>query len=138
MAESCVQGRGVMVDLHARFGAERKLVGYDDLLSVMDQDGVTVEEGDMLCLHTGYAEAILNMGGNPDPNVLHRGYSVLNGRDDKLVKWLEDSGVAVLIADNYAVEQVQGPSMAARIVPRCPCIRPACSGSAFTSANSGI
>lgn len=109
MAESCVQGRGVMVDLHARFGAERKLVGYDDLLSVMDQDGVTVEEGDMLCLHTGYAEAILNMGGNPDPNVLHRGYSVLNGRDDRLVKWLEDSGIAVLIADNYAVEQVQGP-----------------------------
>ena len=109
MAESCVQGRGVMVDLHARFGAERKLVGYDDLLTTMDSDGVVVEEGDMLCLHTGYADAILNMGGNPDPKVLHHGFAVLNGRDDRLLKWLDDSGIAVLIADNYAVEQVQGP-----------------------------
>ncbi len=109
MAETCVQGRGVLVDLHARFGTERKLVGYDDLMTVLESDDVTIEEGDMLCLHTGYAEAILKMHGAPDPAVLHNGYSVLNGRDDGLLSWLDDSGIAVLIADNYAVEQVQGP-----------------------------
>jgi hypothetical protein len=45
----------------------------------------------------------------PFPTVLHKGYSVRNGRDDRLLNWLDDSGIAVLIADNYAVEQVQGP-----------------------------
>ena len=109
MATSCVQGRGVMVDLHAVFGAPRHLVGYDDLMQTMEQQRVEVEEGDMLCLHTGFADAILKMAGNPDPDVLRDGYAVLNGRDDRLLHWLEDSGIAVLIADNYAVEQVQGP-----------------------------
>ena len=32
MAETCVQGRGVMIDLHAHLGDERALVGYDDLM----------------------------------------------------------------------------------------------------------
>jgi hypothetical protein len=59
----------------------------------------------MLCLHTGYPDAVLNMGGNPDTNVLHRGYPILDGRYDPLPKQLEDRGIAVLIADNYAAEQ---------------------------------
>ena len=109
MAESCVQGRGVLVDLHAAFGPERKRVGYDDLMAVLERDEVVVEQGDMLCLHTGFAGAILAMGGDPDPHVLRNGYAVLNGRDDRLLKWIDDSGIAALIADNYAVEEVQGP-----------------------------
>ncbi|MDP7345104.1 MAG: cyclase family protein, partial [Alphaproteobacteria bacterium] len=52
MAENCVQGRGVMVNLHAHFGNERVAVNYDQLMEVMDKDGVTVEEGDMLSLYT--------------------------------------------------------------------------------------
>jgi hypothetical protein len=31
---------------------------------------------------------------------------VLDGRDEKLLRWVTDSGLAVLIADNYAVEGV--------------------------------
>src|SRR5271154_2321798 len=38
MAEACLQGRGVMIDLHAQFGREPKAVGYDDLMRVLDQD----------------------------------------------------------------------------------------------------
>ncbi|HEY1856656.1 cyclase family protein [Acidocella sp.] len=109
MAETCVQGRGVLVDLHARYKAQRKLVGYDDLMEILNQDGITIEEGDMLCLHTGFAEAVLAMRDNPDPEILHKGYAVLDGRDERLLQWIDKSGIAVLIADNYAVEQIQGP-----------------------------
>ena len=104
MAEHGVQGRGVMIDLRAHFGDERKLVGYDDLVQVMADDRTEVEPGDMVCLHTGFAERILEMDRNPDPQFLHGGCAVLNGRDQRLLDWVSSSGLAALIADNYAVE----------------------------------
>ncbi len=107
MAETCVQGRGVMVDLFSRFGAERKHVGYDDLMQAMDKDGVVVETGDMLCLHTGWAKAVADQKGNPDPELLHNAYAVLDGADDRLLQWIDESGISVLIADNFAVEGLQ-------------------------------
>jgi hypothetical protein len=104
MAETCVQGRGVLVDLHAHFGAARTLVDFDRLTHVLKAEDVVVETGDMLCLHTGYGQALIDMGGKPDPQVLHGAYSVLDGRDARLLRWIEESGIAVLIADNFAVE----------------------------------
>jgi hypothetical protein len=104
MAVTCVQGRGVLVDLHARFGQARTLVGYDALMQVLEADKVVVETGDMLCLHTGYGQALLDAGGHPTADLLHNSHSVLDGRDEKLLRWIEDSGISVLIADNFAVE----------------------------------
>ena len=104
MAAHGVQGRGVLVDLHAHFGDARKYVGYDDLMTVMAADRVTVEPGDMLCLHTGFARRVLAMGRTPDPHVLHEACAVLDGRDRRLLDWISSSGVAVIAADNYAVE----------------------------------
>jgi len=106
MAASAVQGRAVMVDLHAHFGDAQTLVGYDDLMRVMEAERVEVEQGDMLCLHTGFAQVILSMGGTPDPARLHGSCASLNGRDAKLRHWITDSGIAALIADNYAVESL--------------------------------
>lgn len=104
MAARGVQGRGVLIDLHAHFGTERTLVGYDDLMRVCDADGVSVEAGDMVCLHTGFARSVLEMRRQPSPERLHHACAVLNGRDQRLLQWITDSGLAVLIADNYAVE----------------------------------
>ena len=104
MAERCVQGRGVMIDLHANLGPGRTVVGYDALRRVLDADRVEVETGDMVCLHTGFAQALIGMGGQPDAAVLEQTGAVLDGRDAKLLQWITDSGLAVLIADNYAVE----------------------------------
>ena len=106
MAAHGIQGRGVLVDLHARFGQARKMVSRDDLLRVMDQDKVVVEKGDMLLLHTGFSQAILDMKRNPDGGKLGSSYAVLDGRDDALLRWITDSGIASLIADNYGVEAV--------------------------------
>ena len=104
MAAHGVQGRGVLVDLHARFGDARKYVGYEDLMAVMAADRVAVEPGDMLCLHTGFAQRVLDMGRTPDPQVLHESCAVLDGRDRRLLDWISSSGIAVIAADNYAVE----------------------------------
>jgi hypothetical protein len=46
------------------------------------------------------------MGGKPDPHALHHSCAALDGRDRKLLQWITDSGLAALIADNYAVEAV--------------------------------
>lgn len=104
MAERCVQGRAVMVDLHARYGDERAVVGGAALREIMAADGVTVEPGDMLVLHTGFARMIREMAGEPDPERLARSCAVLDGRDPALHAFVCDSGIAVIAADNYAVE----------------------------------
>ncbi len=109
MAETGVQGRGVMVDLHARYNRARKLVGYDDLMAAMQAGGVTVEPGDMLCLYTGFADLLLEMGRDTDLNAVQSACAALDGRDEKLLQWITDSGLAVLVADNFAVESLPAP-----------------------------
>ncbi len=104
MARTGVQGRGVMVNLRAHLGDARTLVGYDALMRVLDADRVAVEAGDIVCLHTGFAEVVLGMRKYPDPVVLENSCAVLDGRDDKLLQWITDSQLAAIAADNYAVE----------------------------------
>ncbi len=104
LAEHGAQGRGVMIDLHAHFGRKRHAVGYDDLMRVMESDKVEVERGDIVCLHTGFAELLLELKKNPAPELLHNTCTGLDGKDERLLQWVSDSGLAVLAADNYAVE----------------------------------
>ncbi len=104
MATSCVQGRGVMVDFKAHFGRERVLVGYDTLMRILEKDRVTVEEGDLLCVRTGFDEALLSMRRQPDAELLKSSFGILDGRDDRLLQWITDSGIVALICDNNAVE----------------------------------
>lgn len=104
MAERCVQGRAVMIDLHAHCGDRREVVGWQRLAAIMAADGVVVETGDMVCLHTGFAQALVDMKGQPDAHRLETTGAVLDGRDPQLLQWITDSGLSVLIADNYAVE----------------------------------
>ncbi len=114
MAERCVQGRAVMVDLHRHFGRQRTLVGYDSMMQVLQSDRVEVESGDMVCLHTGFAAMVLEMNRTPDAHALENSCAVLDGRDPRLLQWITDSGLAALIADNYAVEALPASSQPAR------------------------
>ena len=104
MAERCIQGRAVMIDLHAHFARKRVNVGYDQLMEVLEKDKVLIEPGDMVCLHTGFAEVLLEMNKHPDHDKLQESCAVLDGRDQRLLQWITDSKLSVLIADNYAVE----------------------------------
>ncbi len=103
-AEKGMQGRGVLVDLARAFGPGRTLVGHAELQAAMRAQDVAVESGDMLVLRTGFAEAIVAMGGQPDPRELERTGAVLDGSDPALLDWITQSGIAALCADNYAVE----------------------------------
>jgi kynurenine formamidase len=112
IAETCVQGRGVLVDLAAHLGRERQYVGYNQLMEIVDARQIVIERGDLLCLHTGFADVVLGMKRQPDPGALARSGVVLDGSDERLLQWISDSGIAALIADNYAVEGI--PSRARR------------------------
>ena len=106
MAETCIQGRGVMIDLDAHYGRSGEVVGYDSLMRVLEKDKVVVEPGDLVCIRTGFAQMLLDMNKQPDATKLHSTNCALDGRDAKLQQWVTDTGLVALIADNYGVEAV--------------------------------
>ena len=104
MAATGVQGRGVMIDLNRDGDEARAVIGYDALMRVIERDMVEIETGDMVCIHTGYADLLSRNYGSVDRELAHNRCAVLNGRDRRLLQWITDSGLSVLIADNFAVE----------------------------------
>jgi kynurenine formamidase len=106
LAQHGAQGRGVMIDLEHHLGRRRQAVGYDALMRIFEADGIEVEVGDMVCLHTGFADTLLAMNRQPDLETLHATGSGLDGWDDRLLNWIVDVKLACLLADNPAVELV--------------------------------
>ena len=106
-----VQGRGVLIDLEKHLGRKKLAVGYDTLMRILDADKVQIEAGDMVCLHTGFADTLLNMRKQPDLQHLHETGSGLDGEDPQLLNWISDTRLACLVADNPAVELVQAVSL---------------------------
>lgn len=104
MAETGVQGRGVMLDLRRHFGDERVDVTWEHLERVLKADSVTVEKGDILCIHTGLGQLIREAGGKLD-NSIRAKCAVLDGYDQRLKEWIADTGIAAIAADNLAVER---------------------------------
>lgn len=102
-----IQGRGVLLDLAHHFGRERRTLGLRDLQAVLGADGIEVRRGDILCLHTGYADEILKMAGAPDAARVHSMCAALDGSDPLLLDWISASGLAAIAADNYAVERIE-------------------------------
>jgi hypothetical protein len=109
LAESCVQGRGVLVDLRAAGAGPLAAVGYDALMRAMDAQKAAAGEGDFLCLYTGYADLLLRDG----VNVSDAGLAAcpgLDGKDKALLDWIDRSGIAAICADNSMVEKIDGVS----------------------------
>jgi kynurenine formamidase len=104
MAATCVQTRGVLIDFHRHFGPGRRAVSYADLMQVIEADKLEITPGDIICLHTGYTDTLMQMNGNYDQQVLRTLGSELDGRDQQLLQWITDSGVAAIAADTVAVE----------------------------------
>lgn len=100
LARHGVQGRAVLIDLDEHFGCTRRSVGYDGLRRAMEAHQVTVEPGDLLLLHTGFARALLT-GITPDDSSAG---AALDGTDPELHEWIRATGVAAIAADNHAVE----------------------------------
>ncbi|TMH70744.1 MAG: cyclase family protein [Betaproteobacteria bacterium] len=114
-AETGMQARGVLVDLRHHFGDERVAVDYEMLAKVLQADNVRLEEGDILCLHTGLGQLIREARGEPGA-ALKTACAVMDGYDKKLLEWIADTGVAAIAADNLAVER----SSTLGVDPRMP------------------
>jgi kynurenine formamidase len=104
VAKAGMQGRGVMVDFKAHFGETRTLVGYAELMKILETDDVVVEPGDILCIRTGFDEVLLGMQYQPDAHRLRNSFGILNGRDERLLQWITESGIVAIACDNNAVE----------------------------------
>lgn len=120
LAAHGVQGRGVLVDLEKHIGRKRCAVGYEDFMRILEADKIDIEEGDMVCLHTGYADTLLAMNRQPDVKRLHETGSGLDGSDARLLNWITDVRLACLMADNPAVELVPSASLTQRTPLRGP------------------
>jgi kynurenine formamidase len=108
MAFHGVQGRGVLIDLAHHLGDEWRGVDRETLERIIATDGVIVEPGDMLLLHTGFATKLLEWNREPDPARIFTTCTYLDARDPSLLDWVAESQISALIADNYAVEGLLG------------------------------
>jgi kynurenine formamidase len=104
MATAGLQGRGVLVDLHRAFGNEKTAVGFDAFANVMRAQDVVVEPGDIVALRTGWSQLLLEMNRAPDKEILQSSCAGLDASDPALLRWIAESGIAAIVADNLAVE----------------------------------
>jgi hypothetical protein len=104
-----IQGGGVLIDIEHHLGRAKRTIGFSEIATIMDRDGVRIGRGDIICLHTGFADELLKMGGSPDPDRVHNICSALDGTDHALLDWISDSAIAAIAADNYTVERIEHP-----------------------------
>jgi len=103
LAEAAPQGRGVMVDLNALHGLSRVAVGYDELMRALDRQGVEVLPGDFLVPYSGVDDVILEANRQVTREDLMN-CPALDGSDSRLLRWIEESGIAAICSDTVAVE----------------------------------
>lgn len=111
-----IQGRGILIDLAHHYGREGRTVSFRDVEAVLRADDIAVARGDIVCFHTGFADELLRMGGQPDERV-HTMCAALDGSDATLLSWISQSGIAAIVADNYAVERIDPGAQRPAFVP---------------------
>jgi kynurenine formamidase len=73
-----------------------------------EKQKVTIESGDILCLRTGFAEVLLGMNKTIDREKMNRTAAIINGADPALQRFIIDSGIVAIAADNVAIEAELG------------------------------
>ncbi|WNI19006.1 cyclase family protein [Actinacidiphila sp. ITFR-21] len=131
---SGIVGRGVLVDIAAELADEpgydpfdRFRIETDHLKAALARQGTELVPGDILCLRTGWMDRYLAM--DTDDRTAHarlyedvdsRRWAGLSGGED-MSRYLWDSGVSAVVADNPAVEYSPGEpwlgSLHRRLIP---------------------
>ncbi|AUZ33123.1 hypothetical protein C3B78_00545 [Arthrobacter sp. PGP41] len=111
-ADSPIVGRGVLVDLAGyREGkaapidhAAGEPLGLDLIEGVLDAQAVSLRQGDILMLHTGWCEWFLGL--QPEEKQRMRDSRRATGvaQSREFVAWAWDQRLALLAADNFALE----------------------------------
>jgi kynurenine formamidase len=104
IAATGVQGRGVLVNLFAACGFKREAIGYDRFMRILQEQNVTVETGDILCLYTGFTDLIVDADGKVSRETMDHACAVLDSHDARLLRWITDSGISAIVADNLGIE----------------------------------
>ena len=99
MAVTGAQGRAVLVDLVG----QPSVVGYDALMRAIEQQKAEVRTGDFFCFHSGTDEMLLAMNRTPDAARILAAPS-LDGGDARLLRWIDESGIAAICSDTVAIE----------------------------------
>ncbi|SUS06596.1 putative Polyketide cyclase [uncultured Defluviicoccus sp.] len=99
-----VVGRGVVVDLAGLNGVERldkgTVIGVADVERALARQGITIAEGDIVLLHTGWGslwgkDNALFLSGEPGPGLA-------------LIEWLHAKRIAALGTDSWSIGPVPG------------------------------
>lgn len=99
-----IVSRGVLLDLVRLKGEtlpDGQAITRADLEDAARQAGVSIEPGDVVLIRTGWLERNIN-GANVD-------FNAEPGINVEAAEWLANAGVAVIGADNFAVETLPFP-----------------------------
>lgn len=112
-AQRAIVGRGVLVDVRGHYGQEwnpfeERTLGVEELTSILAAQNVTLEPGDILCLRFGWV-AEYRARQNRRENLTSAGdeFAGIASTDD-MVRFLWNSQIAAVMADNPAVESAPG------------------------------
>ncbi len=98
--------RGVLLDIFGPSGASTATngsVGVNELRAAAKRIGVTLRDGDAVLIRTGWLESQDPAGQNID-------FNREPGIDVDGALWLAESGVAIVGADNFAIEAMPFPA----------------------------
>lgn len=104
LATAGVQGRGVLINLKAKFGMDLRPTGYEELMQAIESQQVVVKPGDFALFYSGFDRLLPDMDRKPDRERLLSQCATLDGNAPRLRQWIVDSGVVALCSDTIAVE----------------------------------
>ena len=111
-ADQPVVSRGTLLDV-AGHVAERgadidhragQPLPFDLLVDTLDAQGTAVARGDVVLVHTGWAEWFLGLGEEQRLEQQSSGRASGLAQSEELLDWVWDHGVSLFAADNFAVE----------------------------------
>ena len=71
-----------------------------DLMRILEADSIEVERGDLVCLYSGFGDLVVSSSGTLDTTDAHPARCCeLDGRDQRLLRWIDATGLAALISE---------------------------------------
>lgn len=124
IAQRGVVGRGILLDMAAYKGKEYlekgDLLSLDDLLGCAEQQGVTIEKHDVLCLRLGFLQLLHKQG----PEVFYEDFMEPGLTYSKeLVDWFHQMEIPCLSTDTISNETELDPALGIQIPLHCALMR---------------
>ncbi|WP_028658526.1 cyclase family protein [Nocardioides insulae] len=110
-ADRPIATRGLLVDLAGHMKAnggidhrQGQCIGVESIESALTSQAVRPQPGDVVMLHTGWSEWFLGLSPEARKDQQASGRASGLRQSEDILDWAWDNGLAVLAADNFAVE----------------------------------